>query len=62
LKDFGKNKLDTRDIERKVEDLQSKNYTTLIERIQGDLKVLKEENSKMVALYQSKMSESNRLS
>lgn len=55
LRDQGKAKLAARDLERKIDALTGKNYSTMITKIQGDLSVLKEENAKLMVMYQSKM-------
>jgi hypothetical protein len=55
LKEQGKSKLVARDLDRKIEALTAKNYSSMISKIQGDLSVLKEENTKLLTLYQSKL-------
>jgi len=55
LKEQGKNKIEARELERKIEFLQSKGYSSLISKLQADLAVLKEENNKLLYQYQVKM-------
>lgn len=52
LRENGKSKLEARDLERKIETLQTKGYGNLVDKIQADLTVLKKENEKLMYDYQ----------
>ena len=52
LQETGRTKLEGRDLDRKIDQLSSKNYLPTISKLQSDLTVLKEENAKMLYTYQ----------
>jgi len=54
LQEHGTNKLEARDLERKIENFQSKGYSNLITKLESDLEVLKQENEKLMYEYQRK--------
>jgi len=54
LQEHGANKLEARDLERKIENFQSKGYGNLISKLGSDLEILKQENEKLMYDYQKK--------
>eukprot|EP00330_Aristerostoma_sp_ATCC50986_P004555 CAMPEP_0114580682 /NCGR_PEP_ID=MMETSP0125-20121206/4914_1 /TAXON_ID=485358 ORGANISM="Aristerostoma sp., Strain ATCC 50986" /NCGR_SAMPLE_ID=MMETSP0125 /ASSEMBLY_ACC=CAM_ASM_000245 /LENGTH=76 /DNA_ID=CAMNT_0001772381 /DNA_START=1509 /DNA_END=1739 /DNA_ORIENTATION=- len=49
LKEQGDYKIDMRHHERKVDQLKTKDYENLVKKLQADLEILKDENTKMLA-------------
>jgi len=54
LNEHGTGKLEARDLERKIENFQSKGYSGLINKLQSDVDVVKVENEKLMLDYQKK--------
>jgi len=54
LNEHGTGKLEARDLERKIENFQSKGYSGLINKLQSDVDVVKVENEKLMLDYQRK--------
>jgi len=46
--------LEARDLERKIENFQSKGYSNLIAKLQSDVDVVKYENEKLMVDYQKR--------
>lgn len=46
--------MEARDLERKIENFQSKGYSNLIVKLQSDVDTLKYENEKLMVDYQKK--------
>jgi hypothetical protein len=54
LKEHGSGKLEARDLERKIENFQSKGYANLIVKLQSDVDTVKYENEKLMVDYQKR--------
>jgi len=54
LAEHGSSKLESRDLDRKLKNIQEKGYADLITKLQANIETLKVENQRLMVDYQNK--------